>query len=702
VQFKGTICTKRSAFKGKSVSFPKRHKTTVNLYSNLYIAKKPASGMVYKGVIGVKHIVQFTLFLAVLFAFPINAALPEITPASTKKKAEEMMSLHASETKMSPELMKKIIPMFLEQLDPSKTYFIKSDIKEWIEPSEELVQKTVKQFSQADFSFFKKLFSSMQAAVARRDSIDNHLYLQELPTDVKPEEFKDLQWAQSIDALKERILRIRALQVDSYNQLDQESSELSLKRIDKVQKRFEAYYKDPDPKQLEKFMLSRLLKAIASSLDNHTTYFTPDEAKQFLITVQQRLFGIGVQLRDDLNGLTITRIVEGGPAWKTKTLKVKDRIIAVDGEPIVGMDVTDAVEMIRGKEGTPVTLSVMREKKEGDNSLEEKLEITIIRGEVVIKEARYDSSFEPYGNGVIAYLRLNTFYQDEEHSSAEDLAQELERLKKEYNVEGVILDLRYNAGGLLTQAAQVSGLFITKGIVVSIKDNTGAVQHLRDVDGTTIWNGPLIILVNRASASAAEIVAQTLQDYGTALIVGDDHTYGKGSFQTFTLSSQGETGVNPEGEYKVTRGRYYTVSGKTPQLTGVVSDIVVDGPLSMSEIGEKYIKNPLPSDEIEPNFDDNLDDVPFFQREKMKLLYRFNLQKKMNTYQPYLEKLRENSSYRLENNKNYQTFLGELKKRKDRVEGEEAEHFGQNDLQLTEAVNIMKDLILMQQQPLVN
>jgi carboxyl-terminal processing protease len=591
--------------------------------------------------------------------------------------------------------MKKIIPLFLEQLDPTKTYLIESDIEKWHPPSDQVVQKSLEEFSQGNFATFREMFAAMQSAVKRREKIDKTLYQKELPANVKPEEFKELQWTKNLDELKERILRIRSLQVASYNQLDQEATDLSLKRIDKVQKRFEAYFNEPDPKLLEQFFLSRILKAIASSLDNHTVYFTPDEAKQFLISVQQRLFGIGVQLRDDLNGLTITRIVEGGPAWQTKTLKVKDRIIAVNGEPIVGMDVTDAVEMIRGKEGTPVILTVIREKKEGETETEEKLDITIVRGEVVIKEARYDSSFEPFGNGVIAYLRLNTFYQDEEHSSADDLAQALERLKKENKVEGVILDLRYNAGGLLTQAAQVAGLFMTKGVVVSIKDNTGFVQHLRDIDGKTAWKGPLIVLINRASASAAEIVAKALQDYGLALIVGDDHSYGKGSFQTFTLSTQNEGQVNPEGEYKVTRGRYYTVSGQTPQLVGVQSDIVVDGPLSMSDIGEKYTKNPLPSDQISPSYDDKLEDVPLFQREKLRLLYRFNLQTKLSTYQPYLERLQQNSAYRLEHNKDYQVFLSELKKRKDRVEGEEAEHFGQEDFQLTEAISIMKDLIFM-------
>jgi len=299
-----------------------------------------------------------------------------------------------------------------------------------------------------------------------------------------------------------------------------------------------------------------VLKAFANALDTHTEYFTPEEAQQFLIAVQQRLFGIGAALRDDLNGFRIIKIVEGGPADRSGELKINDLVIAINGEPVVGMNINDGVQLIRGEENTPVTLTVVREIPDDHEKKEETLDISLMRGEVLIKESRYEVSYEPYGDGIIAYLRLFSFYQDPEHSSANDLAAEFEKLKKEHKILGVLLDLRNNSGGLLVQAVEVTGLFITKGVVVSIKDENGAVQHLRDVDGSSMWNGPLVVLINRLSASASEIVAETLQDYGRGIVVGDDHSYGKGSFQTFTLTADGKSHVNPEGEYKVTRGRY--------------------------------------------------------------------------------------------------------------------------------------------------
>ena len=221
----------------------------------------------------------------------------------------------------------------------------------------------------------------------------------------------------------------------------------------------------------------------------------------------------------------------------------------------------------------------------------------------------------------------------------------------------MILDLRYNSGGILSQAVSVAGLFITKGVVVSIKDETGHIQHLRDLDGTTIWDGPLIVLINRASASASEIVAQTLQDYGRALIVGDDHSFGKGSFQTFTLNTtaKNET-VNPQGEYKVTRGRYYTVSGKTPQLQVCFPTLLCPGPFSESDIGEKFSKYPLDNDSISPNFDDNLDDIPYLQRDKIKMLYKFNLQPRLHIYDKYIEKLKKIPPYALKTTKAIKNF----------------------------------------------
>jgi len=622
---------------------------------------------------------------------------PELTPQVVVKKSQEIMKLHASHKKLSPEIAKRILANYIEELDPTKTYFIESDVEEWLTPSESTLKQLIQQYKQGNFEAFFEIHHRLVGAIARRNALEGQINNDNLPKGVDPMTFKNAPWPKNTNELVERILEYRSLQYDALSNMADELKAKTLQRIEKKQERYEDEMTQSDPLILDPTLLSYILKATASSLDTHTAYLTPDEASQFLINVQQRLFGIGVQLRDDINGFTVIKILEGGPSARSKELKPKDRIIAVDGEPVVGMEITDAVELIRGKENTHVTLTIVREEMVNGEKVEKKLDVSIMRGEVVLTETRFKSGYESFGDGVIAYLRLYSFYQDADTSSAKDLTEAFNEIKKEHKVEGVVLDLRNNSGGLLSQAVAVTGLFISKGIVVSIKDENGQVQHLRDFDGKNLWNGPLIILTDKASASAAEIVAQTLQDYGRAVIVGDEHTYGKGSFQTLTLDSSGKKGVNPEGEYKVTRGRYYTVSGKTPQLVGVAADVIVPSLFSEAEIGEKYAKYPLENDWIDENFDDSLEDIPFFQRLKFESFYKFNLQPKLDVYQVHLPQLKKNSAYRIANNQNFQNFLIEIKK-KGRDENGEIEPFGQSDLQLEEGFHVMKDLLLMMQQ----
>jgi len=638
---------------------------------------------------------RYLVFLFCFFALACEGKLPNLTPEDVNEKAKEIMRAHASQKELTTVLAQRILNNYLEHLDPNKIYFIQSDINQWINPSDALLQQVVNDYKNSNFQIFEQIQDAFIKAIQRRRLLEKKIDYNDLPAHVRAEEFKDLPWVKSEDELVNRLRRIRALQVETAAKLNEEMREKSMQRIAKRQSKYEEDMMISDPVERQRLILSQILKAITSALDAHSVYFTPAEATQFMINVQQRLYGIGAQLRDDINGFTIVKIVEGGPAANSKQLKVKDRIVAVNGEPVVGMDIGDAVDLIRGEANTPVVLTIIRDTKMPDGTTsEEKLDITLLRGEVVLKETRYKSSYEPYGDGVIGYLKLYSFYQDRDSSSATDLDEEISKLKEKHNLEGLILDLRYNSGGLLTQAVAVTGLFISKGIVVSIKDESGKVQHLRDLDSTMAWDGPLIVLTNRMSASASEIVAQTLQDYGRAILVGDDTTFGKGSYQTFTLGAGDSELVDPKGEFKVTRGRYYTVSGKTPQLVGVIPNIIVPGPLSESEIGERFAKYPLENDNIKSNFDDDLSDIPFLQRDKIRKLYKFGLQRKLDTYAPFIEQLKEHSGERLQKNTNYQNMLKEIRKKED-SNPDTIENFGQNDLQLEEAYNIMKELIYL-------
>lgn len=630
----------------------------------------------------------FFLFLAQSL---FGGILPEINPQDVSETLEQIMEAHVFHKQLTKELVARGLKKYLEELDPTKTYFLEKEVMPWLKPTEERLETILTSIEKSDFLPFSTIHEKMIQAISRRNSLEKELKTAELPKDVSVNEFKDLNWAKNTQELSQRLLRIKALQAFAAEKLDPALKEKALQRIAKRRGLKEEDILRKDPIERERYILANALKALASAFDTHTAYFTPGEAALFMIQVQQRLFGIGVQLRDDLNGFTIVKIIDGGPASRNTGLQVNDRVIAINNEPVVGMEIMDAVELIRGEEGTSITLSVLRETSE---KVEKKFDIEITRGEVVIKEARIESSIEPFADGVIAHIALHAFYQDPLHSSASDLYEEISKIKKNHKIKGIILDLRHNSGGVLPQAVAVTGLFITKGIIVSIKDNKGVIEHLRNIDGKTVWDGPLVILTSKASASAAEIVAQTLQDYGRAIVVGDEHTYGKGTFQTFTLDTSHNKKINPKGEFKVTRGRYYTVSGKSPQLVGVKPNIIVPGALSTMDIGERHANFPLENDFIAENFHDDLSDIPVVQRDHISWLYRFNLQPRLKCYTRLLPVLRKNSEERISKNKLYQDFLGFLDQQEE-VNIDVLELFVHGDPQFNESVNVIKDLIVL-------
>jgi carboxyl-terminal processing protease len=627
--------------------------------------------------------IQRLFFIFCLLFAPIAAFSkpPELTPRDTRIKIEEILRAHATHHTLNQELVQRSLENFLHELDPNFSYLIEPELLKWTKPSPELLTAALEGYKKEDYSTFEEAYTVMIKAIERRRTLEKKIVTMIPPSGVDPSEFKDMTWVMTPEELENRILRIKGLQLKTAERvLDAETKLTFLNRLDKRRLAKEEELIASDPKSRKQLILSYVLKATSSALDSQTTYFTPSEANQFMIQVQQRLFGIGAQLRDDLNGFTVVRILDNSPISKHPQVQINDQIIAINKEPVIGQDLSDAVELIRGPQGTSVALTFLRKK---EDKTDEKFDINIVRGEIVLKESRLESHVEPFGDGVIGIVKLFSFYQDPTFASGTDLLEALNKLKAEHNLKGVILDLRNNAGGL----------FMKKGVVVSVKDNTGFIQKLRNTESNIAWDGPLVILTNKTSASAAEIVAQTLQEYGRAIIVGDPETYGKGTFQTFTLESSNYGRVNPKGEYKVTRGRYYTVSGKSPQLIGVPADIVVPGFFSSMEIGEKFSKFPLEPDQIESSFDDDLYDIPAIHRYQAMRVYKYDLQPILTTYQPYISTLKKNSEERLKLNKNHQNLLEALSKK----EFSQLPKFGQNDIQLNEGFNIMKDLLMLMQ-----
>ncbi len=637
------------------------------------------------------NVLFITCCISTLSIYSSPKTLPDLTPSQSIQISSALIEAHFQQKTFDKLLAKRCLKLFLEELDPLKTYFVKEEIEHILNPSNALLERVLEEYNHGSFAVFEEIYQLARSAVMRRTKIETHIDSTPLPEGVSAKEFYNLDFAKSENELSTRLLRIRSLQNTISKKLATAGSDHFFEeRIKKNRLSKEKPLLTEDTFTARNYILTHFIKSLASSLDSHTAYFTPAEANQFLIHVQQKLSGIGALLKDDLYGFTIVNIVEEGPAYQSKLLKEGDAIIAVNHESVVGEELFDAVQKIRGPDGSIVTLTVLRDDEH--SSIPVKFDVDILRGEIVLKENRYDVQLIPYGNGQIAHLQLHSFYQDESSSSAEDLLNALAKIKQQYFINGVILDLRNNSGGPLPQAIEISSIFLKRGVITSIMDNTGRVDHLRSTRDKPVWDGPLLVLTNKSSASCSEIVAQTLQDWGRAWIVGDKTTFGKGTCQTFTLDASRPDYINPLGEYKVTRGVYFTASGKTPQQLGAKADIEIPSLQSFLEIGEKHIPYPINNISIEANFYDKFEDLHPFYRNRMRKHYKGCEQQKetfLNKLHPQISK---NTALRIQNRPAYQSYLEKAKKYQKTKDDQDLGAPGR-DLQLDEAIHVMQDLI---------
>ena len=366
--------------------------------------------------------------------------------------------------------------------------------------------------------------------------------------------------------------------------------------------------------QTNRDAVDQFLFALTQTYDPHSEYMSKDEYQNFLVMMKLSLVGIGAVLKKNDDGYTkIMELVVGGPADKEGHLKVGDRIVAVaqgDREfvEVIDLKLDKVVNMIRGKKGTRVRLQVIPSHA-ADPSARKIIEI--VRDEVKIKDQEAKAYLiekpdpaggEPYR---IGWITLPGFYGDMDgsKSTTEDVRILLKRLKNE-KISALVIDIRRNGGGYLTEATKLTGLFIKKGPVVQVKDANGKIEVLSAEESGVTYDGPLVILTSTLSASASEIFAGALQDYGRAVIVGDHHTFGKGTVQQlipvdrfvqFLSGASGEAGA-----LKLTIQKFYRVAGGSTQFRGVASDVVLPSLWDRDDIGESALKNPLPYDEVPP------------------------------------------------------------------------------------------------------
>ena len=404
-------------------------------------------------------------------------------------------------------------------------------------------------------------------------------------------------------------------QKDSVKATFKTDAELEAKSREDIKKSYQRYFarmkkwKDDD-------RFTAFVNAIAETEDPHTSYFPPDDKKDFDVSMSGSFVGIGAKLSPENDKVTVSSIIVGSPSWKQGELKAGDEItkVAQGAEPpvdIAGYDLNDVIKLIRGPKGTEVRLTVKRT----DGSVKV---IPIMRGVIEIEETFAKSAIIKSKDGPVGYIYLPEFYADFNHTSGRtcsaDVAAEVKKLK-EAGVTGIILDLRNNGGGSLGDVVDMAGIFVGKGPVVQVKGSHSSPSVLRaQPTDSALYTGPLAIMVNENSASASEILAAALQDYHRAVIVGS-MTYGKGTVQKMVDLDQmidpmtrlqmlnDTTGAQATsiGALKLTMEKFYRINGGSTQLKGVTPDIAIpdgDDAYDDEDLGERHNKAALPWDEI--------------------------------------------------------------------------------------------------------
>ena len=553
----------------------------------------------------------FTLTIALVSAIGVGTAGSAY--ALNCNEVRQLMTvyfkMHFSYHAFDDELSRRTLDNFIKSWDPSKVYFLQADIdrleKDYATRLDEMIPGGDCSAIDDVVNTYSKRFAEAQKMVFRL--VDEKV---DFTTDEYLElERKNMPWPKTTEEVQERWRKRVKFQL---LQLKETLKDLAKSR-QKLQKRYQLAAKRQSEVTSDN-VYSTLLNSFSSALDPHSEYLAAERLEDFRIQTRLSLEGIGAVLRSDDGFTIIQSLVTGGAANKTGKIKVDDKIIAVaQGKEapvdVIDMDLRDVVKLIRGTRATEVRLTLIRE--EAEKSVQ--LVVPVIREEIQLNDKAAKSKVvevKVAEQGVAAptsykvgVVTLPSFYMDFEgrqaqeenfRSSSRDMMKEITSLRSQ-NVDGIVVDLRNNGGGSLDESINVAGLFIDKGPVVQIKRMDGAIDVQNDKDPKTYYEGPLVVLINRQSASASEIFAGAIQDYARGLIVGDQHTFGKGTVQNLNDITE------KLGAIKVTISKFYRPSGSSTQLRGVESDIVFPDLWDEYEIGEKHYDYALPWEKIKPS-----------------------------------------------------------------------------------------------------
>jgi len=534
---------------------------------------------------------------------------------------------HYRGLKINDEVSQKAFQQYLKRIDTSKQFFTKGDVKEL----EAFQFKMDDEMVDGDYALIEKGLSIYKKRIGQAEAIRKEAFKKQFDfngnetIETDPEK---RDWPADENKFKDNwTLFFKQATLNKYLSLIDEQSdkpkakknnvkptkkvepvkkltdaEMRAKAHDSVSKKFKTVF-ERLAKQDRDDQLENFYNSIAAVYDPHTAYLPAKKKEDFDIDITGKLEGIGAVLQEDGSFIKVVQIVPGGPAWRGKELETDDIILSVaqgakESVDLTDMKVDDAVRYIRGKKGTEVRLTI--KKVDGSRKT-----ISIIRDEIEVAASFAKSSVLQYKDmdTKVGYIQLPKFYRDFENSiinCTDDVRKEVERLKKA-KVDAIILDLRNNGGGALEDARLMSGLFLEKGPIVQVKNHMGQIEVLEDDDSSISYDGPLVVLTNRFSASASEILAGAMQDYGRAVIVGGDYSHGKGTVQAVLDLNRGPllSIFGPTmGALKVTIQKFYRVTGASTQYKGVTPDLVLPDLFSYVESREKDLEYSLPWDQI--------------------------------------------------------------------------------------------------------
>lgn len=565
-----------------------------------------------------------SLFLAAALIWAAAPASRAIEPDPAAPVVSQLVARileqnHYLHHPLDAKTSKELLANYLEMYDYNRMFFEKGDVDEFAARYGDTLADRLKEGEVTPayeiFERFMKRLDERTALVGELVGTSSGTWWN---TGAAPEfdadesiviDRHEAPWSADAKAARE-LWRLRVKYELLQEKLSKTKTEDIAKTVRQRYERMQRTYKEFDSSDI----LQNYLSALTHTFDPHSDYMAAPQKENFDISMRLSLVGIGAVLRSEDGYAKIVSLVPGGPADKDKRLKPNDKIEALaqgDGPWIeaVGMKLDRLVQMIRGEKGTTVRLRVIPSDAIDPATRET---IALVRDEIKLTDqeakAKIIDAALPSGRTIkVGVIDLPSFYADmksviEAKSTTRDVEKLLGALKKE-NVDGVILDLRRNGGGSLSEAVSLTGLFIPEGPVVQVKDYRGVTKVLRDTEPSEFYKGPLIVLTSRASASASEILAAALQDYGRAVIVGEKSTFGKGTVQSIIELSQylpGALRSYKPGAVKLTIQKFYRVSGGSTQNRGVIPDVKLPSLEDYMDIAESELKNAMPYDETDP------------------------------------------------------------------------------------------------------